>query len=181
MIRLRRNRWRIFRTLLLVAGGIVAILIAGALIWNIFSRDTNPVPLAMRSQLTFSPFVIPKDNETFSTSDYRLTKAEDDTLILSFTITSADSSVEVSQYTQPLQFIDIPEYKDRFLTSVLQQSGTVPTANGTVYIGQLNKQDNQPLGVMLDKGLIVFLRPTETLEETEWRRLGETLSIQKME
>lgn len=181
MIRLRRNRWRIFRTVLLVVGGIAALVIAATVVWSIFARDTNPVPLAMRSQLTFSPFVIPKDNETYTTSDYRLTKAEDDTLILSYTITGAGSSVEVSQYTQPLQFIDIPEYKDRFLTSVLQQSGTIPTANGTVYVGQLTKQDNQPLGVMLDKGLIVFLRPTEALEETEWRRLGETLSIQKME
>ncbi len=160
---------------------VALVVIAASIVWKAFSRDTNPVPLAMRSQLDFSPFVIPKDNEVYATNDYGLTKSEDNTLILSYTVSTLENTIEISQYTQPLQFVDIPEYKDRFLTSVLQQNGTIPTANGTIYVGQLSNQENQPLGVLLEKGLIVFMKPTESLEETEWRRLGETLTIRKME
>jgi hypothetical protein len=177
MIKVRKNPWRLAKkTLLIVACVIVLSGLVGALVLYM-NRDTNPVPSELRSALTFSPLVVPTTNETITTSDYRLTRGEDDTQILSYTIMFEDTEVLFSSYIQPPQFEEIPEYRERFLTNIVMQNATVPTANGTIYLGQLSNQDNQQIGVMLEYGLLVFMQPGESLDEATWRQIGESFVV----
>ena len=177
MIKVRKNPWRLARNGALIAtASIVVVALILGLLWFL-NRDTNPVPQDIRPALTFSPLVIPTTNESITSTNFRLTRGEDDTQILSYTILFEETEVLFSSYIQPPQFTEIPEYKDRFLTNIVLQNGTVPTANGTIYLGQLSKQDNQQIGVMLEYGLLVFMQPERPLDDTQWRRLGEAFEV----
>lgn len=164
---------------IIVMTGLILLISAGIFLY--LNRDRNPVPNDIRSTLVFSPLVIPLEDDVFTTKNYTLNRAENNDQILSYAIVFDDREIAVSQYTQPTEFIEIPEYKDRFLTNVVQQNEVVQTANGAIYIGQLSKQDNAQLGVMLENGLIVFMRPSQPLDATDWRRIGENLQIQTID
>lgn len=170
------NRSRI--TILLVG---VTILIAGIAsgYWYMTTRNINPIPQQIRSQLTFSPFVLPSNTNNYSATDYKFSTAEDKVQILSYLIHSKNSTISVSEYPQPLEFTEIPEYKDRFLTNIINQYATVTTANGVIYLGRAVKQNNKQLAIMIERGLLVFMSPDKDLEQTEWRNLGDQLEIQK--
>lgn len=180
-MRVRANPWR--RTRTIIFWSVIGALAAGLAVvaWFFFLRDTNPLPKDIRASITFSPLVIPTSSSHFKTSKYGLSRSEDDTQILSYTIQGKDYSIMVSEYTQPSEFTEVTEYKERFLTNVIQQQKTIQTANGTVYIGALTKQNNAELGVMLENGLLVFMQPSRSLDDIEWRRVGESLEIRKSE
>ena len=169
-----RNQIILTSLIILVVGG------ASFAVYSYLNKDTNPIPTTVRQNLRFSPLVIPAGTKRYTTSDYRVTKTENNINILSYTIqTGEGSTIHVSEYPQPQEFTDIPEYKDRFLTNVAQQYSTVATAGGTIYLGRLAKQSNKQLGVMLEKGLIVFMSPDNDVAPEQWRALGDQLTIQK--
>lgn len=180
-MRVRANRWRQTRTAIFWLAIAVAVLGAALGVWIYVTRDTNPIPKDIRSELTFSPLVTSSDSKTFKTTQFGLVRSEADEQILTYTINFEGIAVKVSQYTQPPEFTDVAEYKDRFLNNVVQQTSTVATANGTIYLGQLAKQGNEQIGVMIEKGLLVFMDPDKQLDEVQWRRLGEALEIKKTE
>jgi hypothetical protein len=157
---------------------IVALLISGVY-WFGF-RDRNPIPSDVQTQLTFSPLVIPKETSGFTTSDYKFTTVENNLKILSFIIATPTTSVSVSEYPQPIEFIEIPEYKDRFLTNAINQYSVVPSSNGSIYLGRAVKQDNRQLAIMIERGLLVFMNPDKELSEAEWRSIGDQFEIQKV-
>lgn len=178
-MRVRRNPWRPIRlgiTIAIIAG---VVITSGILLGAYLLRDTNPIPEDMRPTLSFSPLVIPKEAEDVTTDGYLFSRAEDGTQILSYVIHFENAKVTVSEYVQPPEFSDIPEYKDRFLTNVIQQQETVQTANGAIYLGKLEKQDDQQVAVMLEKGLIVFMRPDTALDAVAWRKIGDQFSLVK--
>jgi hypothetical protein len=160
---------------------IVAAVLAGGCYWFVAAnRDSNPIPQQIRTQLPFSPFVLPTGTKNYSTSDYKLATVEDNTKMLSYIIRGAGTSVTLSEYTQPQQFTDIPEYKDRFLANVTKQYDTVQTANGIIHLGRMTRDDNRQLAVMIEQGLIVFMRPDKGLDQTQWHNLGDQLVLQKL-
>jgi len=160
---------------------IILALIAGGIgIYWYTSRDTNPIPSQLRSQLTFSPFVLPSDTKNYSATDYKFSTAEDKVQILSYVLHLGSNSITLSEYPQPTEFTDIPEYKDRFLANVIKQYDVVQTASGTIYLGRAVKQNNKQLAIMIERGLIVFMNPDKELTNTQWRSLGERLDIQKI-
>lgn len=160
------------------------ILVAGVIgigVYTYAARDTNPVPAKLRPQLSFSPFIIPTTSRSYTTSDYKFTTAEDKVEILSYNVHTKDTgTITVSEYTQPQEFSEIPEYKDRFLTNVAKQESTVQTSNGTIYLGRMNVQGNKQLAVMLERGLLVFMSPDKELSQAQWRSLGDQLEIRKI-
>lgn len=158
---------------------LLLVVISGIGGYLYLSRDTNPIPTNIQTELTFSPFVIPSDTKDYSTSSYTYTAAEDKVWVLSYIIDLPNSSLTVTQYTQPPEFTDIPEYKDRFLTNIAKQYDTVQTANGVIYLGKMTRQNNKQLGVMLEKGLLVFMSPSSELDPSQWRNLGDRLEIQR--
>lgn len=177
MIKVRKNPWRLAKKTLLIVIGVVAVTgLVGAFVLYT-NQDTNPVPPEIQSALTFSPLVVPTTHKSITTSDYRLTRGEDDTQILSYTIVFENTEILFSSYIQPPQFEEIPEYRERFLTNVVMQNATVPTANGTIYVGQLSNQDNKQIGVLLEYGLLVFMQPNESLDEATWRQIGESFVV----
>ena len=180
-MRVRANPWRRTRTIVFwVIGGLLLIGL-GFAAWFFLLRDTNPVPKDIRASLSFSPLVVPTDSSHFKTEQYGLSRAEDDTQILTYTIKGDGFTVKLSEYTQPSEFTEVTEYKERFLTNVVQQKKTIQTANGTIYIGGLSKQNNAEIGVMMENGLLVFMQPSRSLDDTEWRRVGESLEIRRSE
>lgn len=173
-----KRRWP-----LAVRRGLIGLVIglAGLGTYLYATRDTNPIPTHLRPQLSFSPFVMPSSARSYTTDGYKFSTAEGKVQILSYIIHTKDAgSVAVSEYTQPQEFSEIPEYKDRFLTNVAKQDGTVQTSNGTIYLGRMSAQNNKQLAVMLERGLIVFMSPDRDLDQADWRRLGDQLTIQKI-
>lgn len=145
------------------------------------NSGSGPIPKTLRKDLTFSPFVLPSGSDKYTASSYKFTTTEDKVHVLSYVIRADDgTSVSVSEYPQPSQFTDIPEYKDRFLTNVVQQYDSVQTSNGTIYLGKLSKDNNRQLGVMLERGLLVLMSPDKDLKNTQWHSIGEQLEIQKV-
>lgn len=142
-------------------------------------EDRNPLPETIRSSLSFSPFVIPLDSTQVVGSNYKLTSPEETAQILTFNADYAQKKIVISTQIQPDQFNDIPEYKDRFLSNVISQESTVQTLNGTIFIGKQTQNKNKPVGVMLERGLIVFIVPEDNLTELEWRAIGESLEVMK--
>lgn len=173
-----RRRWpRIVGWILLVLLFITSVL--G--IYLFATRSTNPVPKHLRDDLTFSPLIIPSGSSRYTTTDYKFATAEDKVQILTYIIhTEEGVAISVSEYPQPNEFTEIPEYKDRFLTNVAKQYATVQTANGTVFLGRMPNQGNKQLAVLLERGLIVFMTPDRDMEQSHWRELGDEFTLQKM-
>lgn len=168
-----------YKTLSISIIGVLVILTLTIAILAV-NNQANPLPEDIRTKLTFSPALIDKTNKTYTTDNYATSRAEDGTLILSYTITLTDgATVTLSEYTQPNEFTEITDYRQQFLNNVIQQTETIQSANGVIYLGQLAKQDNQQIGVMLDNGLIVFMRPSRDLGVNDWRQLAEALEVFK--
>lgn len=163
--------------------GAVLVLAAGAFGGYLYAtqgKNTGTIPSQVSTNLTFSPFALAGDAGSYSASDYKFSTAEGDVQILTYLIHTQDgTTITVSQYAQPPEFNDIPEYKDRFLTNVAKQYDTVQTSNGTVYLGRMTKQDNKQLAVMTEKGLLVLMNPDKEMSQAQWRSLVERLEIQK--
>lgn len=155
------------------------VVTASAVGYWLLTQPVSNIPANIRSSLTFTPISPDGSNSDYSVSDYKFSTAEDDVQILSYIITTPNSSISVSQYVQPPAFTDIPEYKDRFLDNIIKRYSTVQTANGAIYLGRATKQDNKQLGVMLERGLIVFFSPKSELSEAEWRNLGDQMVLSR--
>lgn len=145
------------------------------------TRPTSPIPASIEKQLTFSPFILPSDVKNYTTSDYKFSTAEGQVPILSFIIHVDQTKLTVSEYTQPSEFAEIPEYKEHFLSNVINQYATVQTSNGTIYLGHMEHQANKQLGIMIERGLLVLMSPNEDLTSEQWRGLGDQLEIQKID
>lgn len=143
-------------------------------------REAARIPVTVRQELTFSPLIVTLDNKEYKATDYKLSEVESGIQLLSFVVHFDGKSVTVSEYAQPPQFVEIPEFKERFLNNVIQQHTTVQTANGTIYLGKQQKQEDRQLAILLERGLVVLFNPEKELSEAEWRRLGEQFDIQKI-
>jgi len=158
------------------------LVVGGAIGYSYITQNTvSSIPEDIRTQLTFSPFVIPNNTKNYSTADYKFSTAEDKVKILSYATKLEDSIISVSEYPQPPEFTEITEYKDRFLSNIINQYDTVQTVNGTIYLGRATKQDNKQLGVMIERGLLVFMSPSQDLDSNAWRNFGDKLEIQKID
>lgn len=179
MLNRRKRRQRLQ---LLIAGlaGLMFIGVAAFANYQYLELQAARIPASIREELTFSPFVLRLDAKGYTVTNYRAATAEDNTQIFSYIIHTNDKTITITEYSQPPQFTDIPEYKDRFLTNVIKQNATVQTSNGTIYLGKLTKQNDKQLGIMLERGLIVMMNPGEELSPAEWRRLGEQIEIQRI-
>jgi len=160
---------------------LVIILITVAIGGYLYmTRDTSPIPSQIQKQLTFSPFVLPSNTNNYSATDYKFNTTEGNNRILSYNIKTNNITIVVYEQPQPPQFVEIPGYKDSFLNNVAKQYDTVATSNGVIYLGRLSRQNNKQLGIMLEKGLLVFLYPNKELDQAHWRMLGNQLEIQKI-
>jgi len=166
--------------LVFIAAVSVTILVIGGFV---LTRNTNPIPENIRQKLTFSPFLVHSDSTEYKATNYESILTEDKTgataFVYSIRITESANNVTVTQYAQPPQFSEIPEYKERFLSSVIVQYDTVQTTNGIIYLGKSSRQNNEQIGIMLEKGLIVFMKPVKELDRADWHKLGEQFYIQK--
>ncbi len=168
------------QVLLIAAFTVVVASITLATILYV-TRDRNPIPTDVRASLVFSPLTVPKDHASLSSTSYALSLSENGTQILTNKIIQNDTEILVSQYVQPSEFTDIPEYKDRFLTNVVRQQQVVQTSNGPAYIGSLERDNGSQIVVLLENGLIVLMKPSKPLEQSDWRRIIEALELRRVE
>jgi hypothetical protein len=172
--RLKGNRW----LWLEVAMALVLIVCAVLVGWNLKQSAEPVLPVEIQRQLSFSP-LIPSKRGAYTTDSFKYDASKQ---ILSYKLTDGQHTVVVTEQSQPVQFTEIAGYQEQFLTNVIQQSETIQTSNGTVYLGHPSKQPTQQVAVMLDRGLLVFMTPQNSneLSSNEWRGLVEQLEIQKV-
>ncbi len=178
---MRKQKKRLQRYSLFAIAALGIISIVAITNYQYLERQAARIPASIRSELTFSPFVLPVNSNEFKATNYKLAVPEPNVQLMSYVITSETMKITISQYVQPPQFTDIPEYKERFLSSIVKQYGTVPTVNGTLYLGRQEKQNNKQLAIMIERGLIVLMNPEKDLTDQQWRSIGEILEIQKIE
>lgn len=175
----KRTGWKRIISFALVA---LSIVMVGAYFnYRHLEREAARIPAPIRQELTFSPLIVTLDNKDYSATDYKLSEVEDGVQLLSFVVHFQNKSVTVSEYTQPPQFVEITEYRERFLNNVIKQYATVQTVNGTIYLGKQQKQNDKQLGIMLERGLVMLFNPDKDLTQAEWRRLGDQFDIQKID
>jgi hypothetical protein len=161
----------------------VALILLGAIVYRtISSPAASPIPEEVSQKLTFSPMIIPSTNADFATSSYKIGGEDADTKVFSYIIkpVSSNASITVSEYIQPTEYSEIPEYKTQFLSNIAKQYATVQTSNGTIYLGRQTKLDNKQLAIMLERGLLIFFSPTTgDVDEITWRKIGDALELEK--
>ena len=177
---MRKQRRRLLRIAGLAAMAFVVITVVAVANYRHLERQAARIPVAIRQDLVFSPFIVTLDNNDYMATDYKLAEVEKGVQLLSFVVHFEGKSVTVSEYAQPPQFTEIPEFKQRFLDNTIQQYATVQTANGAIYLGKQVKQNDKQLGIMLERGLIVLFNPKQELTQAEWRRLGDQFDIQRI-
>ena len=178
MITRQKRNW-----ISIVALATLATLLVGTaafINYKHLERQAARIPATIRHDLTFSPFIITLDNEKYEATDYRLAEVDAGVQLFSFIVHFENKTVTVSEYVQPPQFAEIPEFKQRFLDNAIKQYATVQSANGTIYLGKQVKQDGKQLGILLERGLVVMFNPSSELSQAEWRRLGDQFDIQKI-
>jgi hypothetical protein len=159
---------------------VILVAVATVVIYRLLTAQSNPIPAALQKQLSFSPFVIPTGTKGYTTRNYKLSTVEGTTQLLTYSIlTPANQTISLSEYTQPPQFNEIPNYKDQFLSGVAQQYDTVQTTNGSIDLGHLARSGNKPVAIMLERGLLVFMSPDKDMSNTQWHQLGDQLVIQR--
>lgn len=167
-----RSRWWLVTT---VVVGLILVAAAGLAIWYVRGLHRPLVPMSIQSQLPFSPLV-PTRGNGYQSSGFKYDATE---RIFSYKVTKGSYTVVVTEQTLPPQFTEVQGYQDQFLSGVVQQSSSVQTSNGTIYIGQTGKQ-SQPVGVLIGQSVLTFISPQGTnLSATQWRLLGEQLQIEK--
>ncbi len=176
----RKQRIQLLRIAGLATVALLVIATVAVANYRYLERQAARIPTSIRQELTFSPFLVTLDNKDYTVTDYRLAEVEKGVQLLSFIVHFEGKSVTVSEYTQPPQFTEIPEFKQRFLDNAIQQYATVQTANGSIYLGRQVKQNNKQLGIMLERGLVVMFNPEKELTQAQWRRLGDQFDIQKI-
>ena len=171
-------------TILLICA---ALILLGAMLYRyVESSGPSPLPDSVSDNLPFSPLVVPDAEKDFRASNYRyalIKEKEEEIPLLSFTITSADghNQINATEQPQPVQYSEIPEYKNQFLSNVARQYATIQSSNGTIYLGRLSKQDDKQVGIMIERGLLVFFYPTTgDIDDVTWRKLGDALHVQKL-
>lgn len=177
---MRKQRRRLLRIAGLATVALLVIAGVAAVNYQYLERQAARIPASIRQDLAFSPFVVTLDNKDYEATDYKLAEVEKGVQLLSFIVHFEGKSVTVSEYVQPPQFNEIPEFKQRFLDNAIQQYATVQTANGTIHLGKQVKQGGKQLGIMLERGLIVMFNPASELTQPEWRRLGDQFDVQKI-
>jgi hypothetical protein len=161
-------------------GAVLLVVVILAVGYQISSSTADPLPSRIESKLTFSPFVLPKGTKNYTATNYSIISPEGTVQELKYLIQTKDgSTIWLSEYQQPPQFSEIPDYKDRFLTNINQQE-SVQTSNGIIYLGRLSHQSNKQVGIMIEKGLLVFMSPDQDMKQSQWRNLGDQLVIQKI-
>lgn len=173
--KLRRNRRNSIRILV-----VLFLILIGVSFYMFTIRDNSSVLEQMRTQLTFSPLIVPENTKDYSSSSYKIALTENKEQTLSYLVHTTTGTISISEQLQPPEFTEIPDYKQRFLDNVAKQYDTVQTSNGIIYLGRLARQNNKQLGIMLEKGLLIFINPDKELDSTQWRNFGDQLEIQKI-
>lgn len=177
---LQHQSHKYYRPILIVTIALSLIAVSAFFSYRHFNIAAHELPNPIKQQLGFSPFVVPSTANKYESESYKLTKPDSGSQLLSYIVTmSSGTNITISQYTQPAEFTDVPEYKDRFLTSIVKQYATIPTSNGTLYLGRQEKQNNKQFAVLIERGLIVLMNPTRDLTNSQWRELGDLLEIEK--
>lgn len=177
---MRKQKRRLLRIAGIATIALLVVTTVAVANYQYLERQAARIPVQIRQDLTFSPLVVTLDNQNYKATDYKLSEVEEGVQLLSFIVHFEDKAVTISEYIQPPQFVEITEYKERFLNNVIKQYATVQTSNGTIYLGKQQKQNDKQLGIMLERGLVVMFNPKQDLTQAEWRRLGDQFDIQKI-
>ena len=174
------NKSKLFRINIIWSIILVLIIIVSLSGFLYLTRDTNPIPTEIRNKLTFSPFIIPTSTKEYTTSNYTFDAIEDNTKTLHYLVNVSDNNIYISEYIQPPEFTEIPEYKDRFLSNVIESYATIQTSNETIHLGRGKLNNNKQFGIMIEKSLLVWMYPEKEMNDTDWRQLGDQFEIRKI-
>ncbi len=153
--------------------------VGGWLLYQKYSSASNgPIPQKIANQLDFTPMVMGNDAANYTQASFDYANVDSSTKVLSFIITTpGGKQVTASEYPQPPQFYEIPDYKTKFLEN--KSEATVVTNAGVINLSHPDKDKGKQIGLMLENGLIIFFNPdTTNLTQSEWHDLGNNLITQ---
>lgn len=152
--------------------------------WLLYEKlqpiDSVPLPRAITSELEFTPIVVRADASGYTSESFEYSAVEDDARVLSYKVNlPSGNHLTVTQYPQPPQFIEIADFKSKFLETKSEQ--TVLVELGIIHLYHPEKQQSKQIGLMLEKGLLLFFNPDQNLDQAEWRAFGNSLTVQRLQ
>lgn len=160
------NRVRLALLVAIVGIGLVAVVM-------IVHPDRPVIPAAIRSQVVSTVFV--PGGRLYSV-DSSSAKYDGTNKLLTFKISNHGASVAtIAEQPSPEQFVDIPESSSKFF----QQAGEYKVFEsnyGTVHLLHPGKGINDA-AAMNAKGTLMFVNPSVTFSEDDWRKLFQSLIV----
>jgi hypothetical protein len=155
-------------SLILVAAGWAAVHLA--------FTPRPAIPATVRDRLEFTPFVLKPDGSL--TADAASYKYDASQKGFSFVAHNEDGvELTISQQATPQSFIDIPDLYSKLVDN-MGRYGAFDNQLGTVYLTRPKDQATGQTGVINAKGVLMFVRSSKDLQESQWRRSFQSFALE---
>jgi hypothetical protein len=152
----------------------ILLIIIGALVWL---RHLHPLPKSIRQQVNYLVFYPASDSGVaVDKSSFKYDAAQK---VLSYTVSTQNRTLTVSEQPTPDAFNDVPQAYDKLVQS-LGEYGSFDSLFGKVSLTRPQQLHGQQSAVMNAKGTLLFAHPTQgELSDDEWRQLFNSLRVVK--
>lgn len=147
---------------------IILALVIGGLVILKYSADRTAgiIPASIKQQIAFQIYVTANGNKQWAT-DKQSVKYDNSLGLLSYTTTSANNSLYVTEQLTPSQFTDIPQYYPT-LVSKLNEYSEVQTNLGTVALTHPTELNGGQTAIINTAGTLMFIKPKTNLTDAQW-------------
>ena len=163
----------------LLTGVVVVAIILTAVFFGVFryinSNNGHVIPRAIQQKITYQVYAPQIDDTVWKVLPESI-KYDDKQGLLSLTIASSNIKLFVTEQNTPAQFTDIPQYYPA-LMGKLNQYSVVQTSLGEVALTHPKELNGNQTAVSNSHGTLMFVRPQNSLTDTQWQQFFNTLII----
>lgn len=156
--------------LALIIGGLVALKYS-------INRTAGIIPPSIKQQIAFQIYVTTNGNKQWAT-DKQSIKYDSSQGILSYTASSINNNLYITEQNTPSQFSDIPQYYPT-LVSKLNEYSEVQTNLGTLALTHPTELKGIQTVVINSHGTLMFIRPQNNLTDNQWALFINSLDVIK--
>jgi hypothetical protein len=159
-------------TFVRIIGGVVCLGVVAVILFSL-AQARQLFPAGVRSQV-ISTILAPKGSGY--SIDRDSAKYDKSNQLLSFVVDKDGQSLATfTEQPSPNKFTDIPDYSSKFFAQAGEYQ-VFESINGTVHLLHPGK-GIKDAAAMNAKGTLVFVNPSVTFSEDDWRRLFQAIIV----
>jgi hypothetical protein len=139
-------------------------------------RPQPPIPDNIYKKLNFSLFY------PDPASGYKINQAfvsyDSNAKVVIFHAKSGGRDMLISEQATPAVFNDIPDYYQKLIEK-LNGYSSFDSINGTVSLTKPTELKGVQTAILNSKGILMFIRPNQTLSDDDWRKFFKDLIVAK--